>query len=268
MIGFALGVASSLVATLLWSELDAWGPKISRVLLSRAVANLPAGKRDRFHEEWAAHLGDMPTSFSQLIAAFGFIVAAERIRVPDRVRLKYAIDKVEAALLLFVLAPALVVIAISTAIAFRQLPLLRLPCRSGGKTIGIYHFRIVRDGAKADKKLSPFGQMMVITDFYRLPNLFNVLLGDVTIVGPPPLCVRSAAEAARLGMPVEDERLRAGLTFEGRGRLVASTAHDFAEGVRSNNARYEKYLAEWTWRAELALLLGRVRRGMMLLLRW
>ena len=50
-----LGVAGSLLA----SELYAWSPRLVRWLVARAVARLPDAERDRYREEWSAHVEDV-----------------------------------------------------------------------------------------------------------------------------------------------------------------------------------------------------------------
>lgn len=78
---FVIAVFSSLAATVLWAELRGWSPRLSNLLLRKAVRRLPFMHRGRLKEEWAAYLADMPTVLSRLGAAAGFLVAAERLRL-------------------------------------------------------------------------------------------------------------------------------------------------------------------------------------------
>jgi hypothetical protein len=70
----------SLAVGLLLYELYAWLPRISEMVLAWAVSTLPPKDRERYREEWLAHLNSLPNTAVRLINALNFCVAALRIR--------------------------------------------------------------------------------------------------------------------------------------------------------------------------------------------
>ena len=64
-------VVATLVAALICSEVRAWAPHFVRRLIRIAVSLSPQALRERLHEEWAAHVAEVPGHFGKLIAAGG-----------------------------------------------------------------------------------------------------------------------------------------------------------------------------------------------------
>ncbi|GAA0921536.1 sugar transferase [Virgisporangium aurantiacum] len=121
---------------------------------------------------------------------------------------KRAIDAVLAAIALAALAPVLLVVAAAVAIALGR-PVLFRQNRAGrgGEPFSVLKFRSMREpdparGILSDAdRLTPFGRFLRSTSLDELPSLWNVLRGDMSIVGPRPLPVaylpRYSAEQAR-----------------------------------------------------------------------
>ena len=97
-----------------------------------------------------------------------------------------------------VLSPVLIVVAILVRLKLGS-PILFTQERPGrnGKVFKLYKFRTMlppKDGVIDPKqdaaRLTPFGRKLRSTSLDELPELFNILKGDMAIVGPRPLLVR------------------------------------------------------------------------------
>lgn len=152
---------------------------------------------------------------------------------------KRAVDVVAGTGALVVLSPViaavgvLVRVKLGTPVIFRQ----RRP-GLGGEVFELYKFRTMTDGRDESGQLLPdsvrltaFGRMLRATSLDELPELVNIVRGDMSLVGPRPLLVEY--------LPLYDERqarrheVRPGLTglAQVRGRNLLSWEDKFEADV-------------------------------------
>jgi exopolysaccharide biosynthesis polyprenyl glycosylphosphotransferase len=122
-----------------------------------------------------------------------------------RFRLKYAFDRVAAVTMLLLLAPLLVILSLGVFISLGR-PILFRQARIGrdGRTFSMLKFRSMRGngpdadvyerptldvgpgGVEGDDRRTRFGAFLRRTSLDELPQLLNVLFGDMSLVGPRP----------------------------------------------------------------------------------
>ncbi len=125
-----------------------------------------------------------------------------------RLFIKRCLDFVLSLMALVFLSPVLLVVAVlvrvklGTPIIFKQ----ERPGRNE-KIFRMYKFRTMTDQKDSEGRLlpdeirlTPFGKKLRSTSLDELPELFNILKGDMSIVGPRPLLVRY--------LPLYNERQR------------------------------------------------------------
>jgi lipopolysaccharide/colanic/teichoic acid biosynthesis glycosyltransferase len=112
--------------------------------------------------------------------------------------LKWALDRVCAAIALLVFSPVILMVAIAIYVRMGG-PIFFCQPRPGknGRVFNFYKFRTMTSDCDADgnllpdeQRLIPLGQFLRKTSLDELPQLVNVLKGDMSFVGPRPLLVR------------------------------------------------------------------------------
>ena len=112
---------------------------------------------------------------------------------------KRLIDMLLSLIALIILSPLLLITALAVKISSPG-PVLFKQQRLGlhGKVFTIYKFRSMTDGAehtgsgvysgKGDPRVTKVGKLIRATSIDELPQLINIIVGDMAIVGPrPPL---------------------------------------------------------------------------------
>lgn len=183
---------------------------------------------------------------------------------------KSAVDRVGALLGLLLLAPFLLVIAMVIKFTSRG-PVLFTQVRAGqhGRPFTMYKFRSMRTGAEMereelkafnqmsgpvfkienDPRITPFGKWLRRTSVDEFPQLFNVLLGQMSLVGPRPLPIY---EVNNFELTAHRRRLsmKPGLTclWQISGR---NSVRDFDDWVKLD----VKYIDNWSLALDLGILL-------------
>jgi lipopolysaccharide/colanic/teichoic acid biosynthesis glycosyltransferase len=104
-------------------------------------------------------------------------------------RIHRMLDFVAAATCVLLLAPIFLVTAIAIKLDSQGPIFIREPkFGSGNRKIQLFNFRFTsaRGAGNAPARLTRIGQILSETGIDELPRLFNVLLGDLSIIGPPP----------------------------------------------------------------------------------
>jgi lipopolysaccharide/colanic/teichoic acid biosynthesis glycosyltransferase len=142
---------------------------------------------------------------------------------------KRIVDVFGAALLVFVLSPVAILVAFTVALD-AGFPVIFWQQRPGlyGRPFKLYKFRTMRaphDKHRGripdDQRSSIVGQILRRTRLDEMPQLYNVLIGDMSIIGPRPLlpCDQAPEYAARLSV-------RPGLTGWAQvngGRIISTS---------------------------------------------
>ena len=171
-------------------------------------------------------------------------------------RAKRFFDAVGSALLLLILAPLMLLVSIAIAltmgcpVAFRQ---ERMGWK--GKPFRILKFRTMTDGRDDDGELLPdqrrltaLGRFMRESSLDELPQLVNVLLGEMSLVGPRPL-LRLFVERCT---PEERRRFEARPGISGLAQISGRRTLSYAE-------RFERdvwYIDHWSLALDLRILLA------------
>lgn len=221
--GFCAAVVA-IVHSLAADEIRAWMPYLARRLVRSAARRLPVDMRARFEGDWSAEIAawqDRPLSALAKAAHIRWKANAIRRSLGGASlgsdRLKRVFDIGFAVALLVLLAPVLIATAIAIKLESRGPVFFRQPrAGRGDRSFALFKFRSMyvegehREVVDAlpgvlfkireDPRVTRVGRFIRRFSLDDLPQLFNVLLGDMSLVGPRPL---TPAEIKALD---EDER--------------------------------------------------------------
>lgn len=183
-------------------------------------------------------------------------------------RRKRAFDIVVAGLALIAFLPLLVLIG--TAVWMEsEGPILFRQQRTGlnGKPFRIFKFRTmtvtedgdgVRQAVRGDARVTPLGGVLRKLSLDELPQLLNVLRGEMSIVGPRPHALSHDVTWSRR-VPGYAARFRARPGLTGQAQVMGyrgEVAND--EGLLQRIAADNAYIDGWSFRSDLALVLRTV----------
>ena len=165
---------------------------IREALASRQNAEAMA----RRGQELTRHVFDVRRCAADVFAAYGQIMEeSAKAHKPVYAAAKRLVDLVVSVAALAVLSP--VILAVAAAVRLRMgAPVLFRQTRAGrrGRPFKLFKFRTMTDargpngGPLPDaQRLTPLGSLLRSTSLDELPQLWNVLLGDMSLVGPRPL---------------------------------------------------------------------------------
>jgi Undecaprenyl-phosphate galactose phosphotransferase WbaP len=186
-------------------------------------------------------------------------------------RVKRLMDILLAVLGVVVLSPLLLVLAVLVKLTSRG-PVLFGHRRlgEGGRAIWVYKFRSMAVDAEArlqdllaadaslraeyeatyklrdDPRVSPLGRWLRRTSLDELPQLFNVLHGDLSLVGPRPIVADEIVKYGPAGAAIL--RVRPGVT--GLWQVSGRSDLDYAERVRLDM----DYITHWGLWLDLRIL--------------
>jgi lipopolysaccharide/colanic/teichoic acid biosynthesis glycosyltransferase len=125
---------------------------------------------------WLRTLGDL-----------GMTAAQEHLQKGDRMRLKRWFDVAVALPALLLLAPLLALIAAAIKLDSPG-PALYKDRRigQGGRPFAMYKFRTMTEDSGGSKQVTRVGRVLRATMLDELPQLFNILSGDMSLIGPRP----------------------------------------------------------------------------------
>jgi exopolysaccharide biosynthesis polyprenyl glycosylphosphotransferase len=185
-------------------------------------------------------------------------------------RLKRAFDLVGATLVLIASAPLMVLTALAIKLDSRG-PVLFRQLRVGreGEPFRIFKFRTMVDGADSlkdqlrelneadglfkifdDPRITRVGRFLRRTSLDELPQIFNVLLGQMSLVGPRPLV---ADEDGRI-LGVRRGRLRLTPGMTGQWQIFGSARVPLEDMVKLDHL----YVSNWTLWGDVKILLRTV----------
>jgi lipopolysaccharide/colanic/teichoic acid biosynthesis glycosyltransferase len=225
------------------------------------------------------HALPLPSPEVETVGKNHYLVYQPRKVAAPALAAKMLLDRLLAALLIVALLPLMLLIAVAVGI-FVGRPVLYVQRRGGlyGKPFPMLKFRTMRLGADAqrpelaelnemdgpvfkirnDPRVTPFGRILRRTSLDELPQLFNVLAGQMSLVGPRPLPIDETEALA--GPHRRRLSMRPGLTclwqVSGRSDLT------FGEWMGLDL----EYVDRWSLGLDLAILLRTIpaivsRRG-------
>jgi Undecaprenyl-phosphate glucose phosphotransferase len=240
-------------------------PWSSQLALNRAIARFAASQVEVRIDPGISGI-DYPTTGLSLIAGIPTLTVQRRALSGWGAPLKRAEDVVLTLVLLAFLAPVLLLIALLVKIDSRG-PVLFRQERYGfnNNRIMIYKFRSmhhdpnpdpsVRQARRNDPRVTRVGAILRRTSLDELPQLFNVLRGDMSLVGPRPhATAHNEKYAALINGYLARHRMKPGIT--GWAQVNGSRGETETTEQMRRRLEYDLvYIANWSLMLDIKVLL-------------
>jgi putative colanic acid biosynthesis UDP-glucose lipid carrier transferase len=181
---------------------------------------------------------------------------------------KRAFDIAVSASALTVLAPLMCVIAVAVKLESPGDAIFKQD-RGGfdGRTFKVWKFRTmncaengaaVRQAERVDDRITKLGAFLRRTSLDEFPQLVNVLIGDMSLVGPRPHALAHDAEFAKVDARYPKRtRARPGMT--GRAQVNGCRGPTpTQESVRARTGHDVAYVDEWTFAGDIKIIAATV----------
>ncbi len=187
----------AIVGRIMADEGKEWLIWLNRKIRRLAVAALPAEYRKRYDEEWENGLDEVPGELLKLLYSLGLLQAATGMRraastttatsLTNSALLKRFLDVMFSGIMLVWVAPVMLLIAIAIKATSRG-PVVYISERMGrgGRSFKCMKFRSLAHPAGGTFSVTQVGRFLRKHHLDELPQLVNVLVGDMSLVGPPP----------------------------------------------------------------------------------
>jgi Undecaprenyl-phosphate glucose phosphotransferase len=193
--------------------------------------------------------------------------------VPARALLKKEIfDRIFAALALIALAPLLIAIATAVKLSSRG-PVFFTQKRKGadGRIFRIYKFRsmrshavesgVVKQATKGDPRITRVGAFLRRTSLDELPQFFNVLCGDMSVVGPRPHAIEHDELYQKVvNGYIHRYRIKPGIT----GWAQINGFRGETDQIEKMQGRVEHdlyYLRNWSFGLDMRIVVATIAKG-------
>jgi lipopolysaccharide/colanic/teichoic acid biosynthesis glycosyltransferase len=277
-----LGLALAVVRSLVVQEIRAWLPHLARRLVRRAAHRLPGDFQARYEEEWLAELAAWEDR------AISALVRAAHIRWKTKAireslgeagvrgeRAKRILDVSVAAAMLVVLSPNLIVVAIAIKLDSPGPVFVTQPrAGRGGRSFSLIMFRSMYvdpqarlqqfvdsskdseplETVRRDPRVTRVGSLIRRTSLDQVPQLVNVIKGDMSLVGPP---ATHPAEEEELPSQ-EDNPTRADLRPGLTGPWQIDNPADGVQSVQRRIRMEEEYGRQRSLLTDLRIMLRTV----------
>jgi putative colanic acid biosynthesis UDP-glucose lipid carrier transferase len=200
------------------------------------------------------------------IAGIPLITLSETPLVGTRLIMKSLEDKLLAFMILLMISPILLAVAIAIKMDSEG-PVFFRQDRTGwnGRPFRIWKFRsmyvhqpdagVVRQAEKNDPRITRVGAFLRKTSLDELPQLFNVLAGDMSLVGPRPHAIQHDQEySRRIGDYFARHNIKPGMTGLAQVRGFRGETRDINLMAQRIEADIE-YINNWSVWLDLAIIL-------------